>query len=195
MNLPNTITIGRFVLAALLFAVLSWHLGVGDENPDLGDTLLVIALVVFVVAALTDWLDGFVARRLGLTTAFGRITDPLADKIIVCGTFTYFLPIGSKTCVEPWMVVVILARELLVTAVRAHIEAGGKAFGALVWGKAKMWVQSATIITILVYLRYFEGGGKSWPIIVVQLGVYGTVIATVGSCFPYIRRAWKDVES
>lgn len=199
MNLPNAITTGRLILAVLFFGTFSWYLHAGGmEGPGAGEAsppvwLLDLALGLFVVAAVTDWLDGFIARRMNLTTAFGRVADPLADKIIVCGAFTYFLAVGPRVLVKPWMVVMILAREFLVTGVRFHIESRGKAFGALLWGKAKMWVQCITIICVLLYLGHFEG--TPWAMTVICVAVYATVIATVGSCVPYVRKAWEEARS
>ena len=197
MNIPNAITAGRFVLAFVFFGVLSWYFAIErSSSPEGGTTplwILDLALVIFVLAALTDWLDGFVARRMGTTTTLGRIADPLVDKIIVGGAFVYFLPLAERTFVKPWMVVLILSREFLVTGIRSYAESQGQAFGALIWGKAKMWVQCATIITILVYLGHYEG--EAWASNVTQLAVYGTVIATVASCFPYLRKAAAKAQS
>ncbi|MCZ6688812.1 MAG: CDP-diacylglycerol--glycerol-3-phosphate 3-phosphatidyltransferase [Planctomycetota bacterium] len=195
MNIPNTITVGRLVLAVGFFGLLTWYLQTqgavsnGGGGPDQGAWILDIALGVFVAAAVSDWLDGYIARRLDMTTTFGRIADPMADKIVVCGAFAYFLPIGDRTFVMPWMVVLILTREFVITGLRAYAESQGRAYGALYLGKLKMWVQCMTIGTVLVYLGHFEG--ERWAEIVTQGAVYVTVGMTVGSAIPYLRQGTK----
>jgi CDP-diacylglycerol--glycerol-3-phosphate 3-phosphatidyltransferase len=126
-----------------------------------------------------------------LVTTFGRIADPVADKIIVCGSFAYLLVLGPRPVVQAWMVVLILAREFLVTGVRSFAESHGQAFGALYWGKAKMTIQCVAIVTVLVYLAHFPG--EYWARWVANLTVYATVIVTVGSCIPYLRKASGEV--
>ena len=104
-NVPNILTATRLGLAVVLFALItleSW----------------VLALVVFVVAAITDWLDGFVARRQGLTSAFGRNFDPLVDKVLVCGAFIFLIKTDGAG-LFPWMVTLVVARELVVTGLRS----------------------------------------------------------------------------
>ena len=194
MNSPNTITAGRLVLAVVFFGLLTVYLCLqGREAEEVGtgsafSWLLDVAVGIFLLAALSDWADGFVARKLDLTTTFGRLADPIVDKIVVCGAFVYFVSIASRTFVQPWMVVLMISREFLVTGIRSLMESQGKAFGALSWGKAKMWIQCVTIITVLVYLGHFEGEG--WAKIVTVVAVYGTLVATVGSCIPYLRKAF-----
>lgn len=197
MNIPNTITSGRLILAILFFGLMTWYLRLeGPEGPGDGGAaswLLDVAVAVFLVAALSDWLDGYVARRLNLTTTFGRIADPLVDKIIVGGAFVYMIGLGSNAIVKPWMVVLILAREFLVTGLRSYAESQGKAFGALLWGKVKMWVQCVTIITFLVYIGHFDG--VPWASTLTQVTVYATLIATAGSALPYLRKATVEIRA
>src|SRR3954470_9669325 len=124
-NLPNMLTAARLGLAVVLFALItfeSWWL----------------SLVVFIVAAITDWLDGYVARRQGLTSAFGRNFDPLVDKVLICGAFIFLLPVEGAG-LAPWMVTVVVARELIITGLRSFVETlpGGN-FGADWLGKIKM---------------------------------------------------------
>ena len=110
------------------------------------------ALVVFVVAALTDALDGYFARLLDQGTAIGRQLDPLVDKVIVCGAFIYLLTVPGDTGLAPWMVTTIVVRELLIQGLRSHLEGGGQAFGAKTAGKLKTLVQCLSISAILVVL-------------------------------------------
>jgi CDP-diacylglycerol---glycerol-3-phosphate 3-phosphatidyltransferase len=132
------------------------------------DWWLLLAAAVFITAALTDMLDGFLARRWQAESTFGRIMDPFADKILVVGGFVFLagpdfwwpFPAGWSdklsghglqiSGIYPWMVVTILARELLVTSLRGMIESRGVRFGADVFGKLKMILQSIVIPVCLI---------------------------------------------
>lgn len=137
-NVPNILTLSRLGLAVVVFACVAnaWYR---------------LALVVFVVAALTDALDGYFARLLDQGTAIGRQLDPLVDKVIVCGAFIYLLSI-PETGLAPWMVTTIVVRELLIQGLRSHLEGGGQAFGAKTAGKLKTLTQCLSISAILVVL-------------------------------------------
>src|SRR2546425_4951265 len=108
LNVPNLLTVPRLVLAVVFFAFLAAH-------------WFKTSFVLFVVAASTDWLDGYLARRRGETTTLGRILDPFVDKVIVLGAFIFLLPIADSA-VMAWMVTVVVARELLVTGLRSYLE-------------------------------------------------------------------------
>lgn len=196
-NLPNLITGSRLVLALILFillalidkerstpaAELSSLLVAVRHNERL---LLNVSLAIFVAAAVSDILDGQIARRWKLQTDFGRIVDPFADKVIVCGAFIQLVPIpGSQ--VASWMVVVILARELLVDGLRGFAEAKGVAFPAIWSGKAKMVVQSATLMWILLALGNLEGAG--WATRVTTGLLLLTLVVTVVSGGQYVQKA------
>ena len=137
-NVPNVLTLSRLALSVLVFAFIAnaWYWA---------------ALLVFIVAALTDALDGYFARLLDQGTAIGRQLDPLVDKVIVCGAFIYLLSIPD-TGLAPWMVTTIVVRELLIQGLRSHLEGGGQAFGAKTAGKLKTLAQCLSIMAILVAL-------------------------------------------
>ncbi len=138
-NVPNSLTMGRLGLSIVVFTLVghAWYWA---------------ALAVFVVAAITDALDGYAARRLGQSTALGRQLDPLVDKVIVCGAFIYLLTVPGDTGLAPWMVTTIVVRELLIQGLRSHLEGGGQAFGARLAGKLKTVAQCLSISAILVAL-------------------------------------------
>jgi CDP-diacylglycerol---glycerol-3-phosphate 3-phosphatidyltransferase len=137
-SLPNQLTASRLVLAVVLFVLI-----------ELGAWLWCLA--VFALAALTDWLDGYLARLQGLTSALGRAFDPLVDKVLMCGAFIFLLPVGDEPgWLKPWMVVVIVSRELLVTGLRGYFESVGVPFGADWLGKLKMVLQCAALCAIFV---------------------------------------------
>jgi CDP-diacylglycerol--glycerol-3-phosphate 3-phosphatidyltransferase len=142
-NVPNGLTLSRLALAIVVFAFVAyeWYWS---------------ALIVFVIAALTDALDGYFARLLNQGTAIGRQLDPLVDKVIVCGAFIYLLTVRGNTGLSPWMVTTIVVRELLIQGLRSHLEGAGQAFGARTAGKLKTLTQCLAIGTILVALKLHD---------------------------------------
>ncbi len=137
-NVPNTLTISRLVLAVGVFVLIA-------------NGLYYWALGLFVIAAVTDALDGYFARLLKQDTPLGRQLDPLVDKVIVSGCFIYLATI-SETGVMPWMVTAIVVRELLIQGLRSHLEGRGQAFGARMAGKLKTVIQCFSICMILLCL-------------------------------------------
>jgi CDP-diacylglycerol--glycerol-3-phosphate 3-phosphatidyltransferase len=139
LNTPNLITISRLLMAVVLFVLIE------------ADGWWKTATVLFVIAAATDFLDGYIARRYGLVTPLGRILDPFADKIIICGSFVFLLSVGGEagsgltSGVTPWIVVVVLAREMFVTSLRGFLETRGQDFSAAFSGKLKMALQCAAV--------------------------------------------------
>src|SRR5947209_7059499 len=136
-NLPNQLTASRLVLSIVLFALIvvqQW----------------LWCVVVFAVAAFTDWLDGYLARRQNLTSALGRVFDPLVDKVLICGAFIFLLGFSPQTGLTPWMVTVVVARELIINGLRTFLESRGVHFGADWLGKIKMGLQCAALIAIFM---------------------------------------------
>ncbi|MEM1208624.1 MAG: CDP-alcohol phosphatidyltransferase family protein [Planctomycetota bacterium] len=220
-HIPNAITLARLVLTAACIACLS----LVSLSTDRTDPWLTLGLVLFVVAAGTDWLDGYLARRWQVISRFGRVLDPLADKVLILGVFTVLagpsfiaynnvtfsgtisidgaflragdsslphLPLTNHTGVYPWMVVLMLVRELLVTGLRSVMESSGTAFGAVMLGKLKMVLQSITIpLVLLVVMRWHESPGNVWIIISRDVLIYATVLVTVLSAWPYVAAAMR----
>lgn len=210
-HVPNALTVLRLVLAAAFFTLLTpwtaddrlFRQG-APHTPGDPNWVLLSAALLFLLAAATDVLDGFLARRWGVETAFGRIMDPFADKVLVVGAFIYLagpaFHIGADvrgrastdyqvSGVEPWMVVVALARELLVTSIRAVLEGRGVAFPAERAGKAKMILQSLAVPVILAVLAVADarpGTSGRWFILAL---VWTTVAVTIASGLPYVTRA------
>ncbi|MDG1358074.1 MAG: CDP-diacylglycerol--glycerol-3-phosphate 3-phosphatidyltransferase [Akkermansiaceae bacterium] len=141
MNLPNSITLFRLVLTAV-FCVAASAEGVAGYA---------IALGAFVLGAISDWLDGYLARRMGLVTSLGKLLDPLADKILVCSGFVY---LSSKGLCPVWVTALIICREFLVTGIRQIAVEEGKIIAADNLGKWKTTFQLTFIITALVYLTF-----------------------------------------
>jgi CDP-diacylglycerol--glycerol-3-phosphate 3-phosphatidyltransferase len=179
-NLPNQLTAARFVLAMLLFGLI-------------GVEAWAWCLFVFVVAAFTDWLDGYLARKQGLTSTLGRNLDPLVDKILMCGAYIFLLPRGTAAgegWLQPWMVTVVVARELVITSLRSYLESLGARFGADWLGKLKMGLQCAAVIAIFVVLLIpGDLAGLRWLGGVARDGlIWAMLAATLLSGLQYL---WK----
>lgn len=216
-RIPNILTLSRLILAALFF--LSLELA---RRPIHDKWWLLSAGALFALGALTDALDGHLARRWGVVSVFGRVMDPVADKILVVGAFIYlagpaFLttvvtargvekPVQA-TAVDAWMVVVILARELLVTSLRSFFESRGEDFSASFSGKAKMVAQSVAVPTVLVLISLGSHLTDSDPYHLprppmpdwinwsIRLTVWATVAITILSAIPYISRASRLIRA
>ncbi len=185
-NLPNRITFGRLFLAAALFTVLVlMHEGVFEGH----GVWAWIAFTLFVTAAATDWLDGWIARRFGMVTAFGRIMDPFVDKVVVCGTFILLCAEMPET-VPPWMVVVIVGREFFVSAIRGFMESQGVPFGADKAGKVKMVIQCVAIGAILFKGTQGSGSALIGPVdTLIPVAMWTTLVATLYSGWHYAKKA------
>ena len=144
MNLPNALTVTRIFLVPLLVVVLltkfEGHALVGVPTPLVG-------AAIFGLASLTDWLDGFLARRRGQVTSLGRMMDPIADKLLTSAAFISLVQLGLAPA---WMVAVVIGRELLVTGLRSLASARGAGFGASMLGKIKMVSQVTAILLLIV---------------------------------------------
>jgi CDP-diacylglycerol--glycerol-3-phosphate 3-phosphatidyltransferase len=185
----NRITVAR---AGLTVAV--WVLAAFAAAGDTGAWWWVFW--AFVVTAVTDALDGAVARHLNQVSVFGRIADPLVDKLLVLGTITVLLPVSSvREVLPPWVALVVLVRELLVTALRAAVESQGASFQAQFWGKLKMWAQCAAVGAAVLF-----AGGVAWlherPAVlggrpVALLFAWAAALVTAISALDYVRRAMR----
>ena len=138
MNLPNKLTILRMIMVPFfVFFMLV---------PVAGDATKWIALVIFVVASLTDTLDGYLARRDNLVTDFGKFMDPLADKLLVCSAMICLIPSGKLNTA---IVIVIIAREFIISGFRLVASDSGIVIAASYWGKFKTVFQMAMIIVLI----------------------------------------------
>lgn len=194
MNVPNTITLGRFGLALVLFGYLVSTDTASSEAA--GWWVPAIAGGAFILAVATDALDGYYARKLGQQSDFGRIADPVVDKVIVCGAFIFLSSVPwSRAYVPVWMTVLLVSREFLVTGLRGFIEARGVAFPARWDGKAKMIMQCIAIPAVFLVrtidLRW--GGSIVWLAdtvnIFAMIVVWATFALTVSSGARYVHAA------
>ena len=188
---PNRITASRFLGALVLFVVFAlW----GDRPAEEMTTVFASTCFwLFVVVAATDFLDGWLARRDGHVSAFGRIADPFVDKVLVLGTMIFLATMPwSRGWMPAWVVVAILAREFLVTGIRGYVEAAGKQFPGDAFGKLKMLVQCMAVGNIFwIYaFDWPEGWRDAWSILAhVLVGL--TVLATIGSGVTYVLKTPK----
>lgn len=163
MNLPNKLTMLRIILIPVFMIFLltgHWY----------------ISAAIFVVASVTDTLDGQIARRYNLVTNFGKIMDPLADKLLV---FSALLCMIQLSVVPAWMVVIMLARELLIVSLRAVAAAQGIVIAASWWGKIKTITQMAAVILLLIQNWPFGPDGFPLATIVLWIAVIMTVVSGI----------------
>ena len=185
----------RILIAAAFFAVLG-----GYRFPDQGILWGNLAIALFVLAATTDFVDGYLARKWNVVSMFGRLMDPFCDKVLILGTFIYFA--GSRFSVEswvgserlltmatgiyPWMVVVIIARELLVTSIRSVLESMGHSGGAKWSGKIKMIFQSFALPLILLLVVNFDPSQYGGVMLTINILAWLLLVITVWSGLPYV---------
>jgi CDP-diacylglycerol---glycerol-3-phosphate 3-phosphatidyltransferase len=177
VNLPNAITLGRIFLVPLLVVVLLTNpkdislFGMGKE---------LLGALIFGVASLTDWLDGYLARRRKQITGFGQWMDPLADKLLVTAALVSLVYLELAPA---WMVVVILFREFAVTVLRSMAHARGHALPASPLGKVKLVAQVAAILILILGRGHMRGF-----FILGQVGLWIATIAALVSAIDYSRR-------
>jgi CDP-diacylglycerol--glycerol-3-phosphate 3-phosphatidyltransferase len=146
LNAPNVLSLSRIATAPVLIWLLT------DPSPDAG----AIAAIVFVLACLSDWLDGYLARSRGLSTKLGKFLDPLADKLLVISALIMLAAMPEPLRVPAWMVAAIAARELAVTGLRTIALGEGIVLGAESLGKIKMAFEVVAVTALLVRYRYWH---------------------------------------
>lgn len=174
MNLPNSLSLFRILLAGVftLLMTISW-----DQAP-------LWALIIFIAASLTDWLDGYLARKLNLITDLGKLLDPLADKILVAAAFVTFTERGL--C-PGWVTVAILFREFAVTGLRLLLVEKGTVLPADGWGKWKTVTQILYCITTLVFLTF----GLDNLSLAINILLYTALCLTMISGVNYVAKGVK----
>lgn len=172
LTVPNVLSLVRLILAIVFFVAF-------EQGRQAA------AFWLFVVAASTDWVDGWYARRFGQVSRLGRIFDPLVDKVIICGAWVLLAAAG--TAIAPWMAVVVTVRELVVTAIRAEMEKAGHDFSAALSGKLKMVLQCLAVAVVLAARAWpsFEPAGLPLAAIAPWI-TWAAVAATVWSGVEYV---------
>ncbi len=169
MNLPNKITVARIAMVPIFI----WVLLSGIQNSRL------IAAAIFIIASITDFIDGYLARKYELITDFGKLMDPMADKILVASALIALVEIGR---ISVWPVAIILAREFLITSFRSLAASKGLVIAASIWGKIKTNTQMFAIILLML---------TNNPIADIMLWI--SVISTILSAVDYIGKNKKVI--
>ena len=140
MNLPNKLTIIRVLLVPIFIIALLYDNGTNFVSR-------IVALLIFVVASATDWFDGYIARKYNLITDFGKLMDPQSDKLLVASALVCFVELGQ---LRAWVVIIIIAREFIISGFRIVAANKGKVLAAAMSGKIKTVSQMITIILLLI---------------------------------------------
>ncbi len=186
MNIPNMLTMMRIAAIPLLAALLM--------SP--GRSAGFWAAALFAVASITDWLDGYLARRMGIVTIFGKFLDPIADKLIVMAALIMILPFDR---VPAWMVLVILGREIIITGLRGIASSEGIVIQASDLGKFKTIFQIVAILGLVLHYDYNWFFGISHPLLTVNMHNIGmfflwiATLLTIWSGVDYLARFIKVI--
>ena len=177
MNLPNTLTLGRIFLIPLLVVVLLTNF---EGRTILGIRKELIGTIIFLLAACTDWLDGFVARRRGQVTELGQLMDPLADKLLITAAFVSLVALDLAPA---WMVAIILGRELGVTVLRSIAYSKGITIVASPLGKLKMVSEVVAIVFLILGREYLQEF-----FVLGQIALWVVLVTALVSALDYYRR-------
>ncbi len=169
MNLPNKLTILRMILIVPFVIFMLVPIG--------GAAAKWIALALFVIASMTDWLDGYLARRDNLVTTFGKFMDPLADKLLVCAAMICLVEMGR---IPSWIVVIIMSREFIISGFRLVASDNGVVIAASYWGKFKTVSQMIMIILMIMDVPALA--------VVTSIVMWIAVILTVVSLLDYLMK-------
>jgi CDP-diacylglycerol--glycerol-3-phosphate 3-phosphatidyltransferase len=184
-NIPNTLTLCRIIVIPIFIIILLY---------SSSKLFSFIAAFLFTAASLTDLLDGYIARKWNLETSLGKFLDPLADKLLVAVALIMLIPLGR---VPPWMVAVIIGREILVTGLRTVAVTEGLIIAASKWGKYKAAMQTMSVICLLLHFDYqFFGDSQYFLINLHQVGIgllWIALLVTIWSGIDYFNKFFKQV--
>lgn len=197
MNLPNSITMSRIACIPLLIWILSpafpWQ---GHAAPGLRGEQEIIASIVFILASITDGLDGYLARRRGQITTMGMLLDPLADKLLV--TAAYIILVGyNPSIVKPWIAVLVIGREFLVSGLRSIAATEGFTIEASEIGKLKTVIQIVSVVAAILAHRwdYWNWGGYIVGVhFIAVTAIYWMTIVSIISAIDYFIGFWKKID-
>lgn len=194
MNLPNKITIARIILVPIMMIIP--YLGIeGTILHGMSIANLVI-LAIFLIASLTDFLDGYIARKRNIVTNFGKFLDPIADKLLVLAALVMLVEFGMMPA---WIPIIIAAREFMVSAIRMLAASEGKVIAASMLGKVKTVTQMVAIslayIDLNPFMEFLNGNLVGFELIsniLVSIAIWLSVIATIWSGIDYFMKS-KDI--
>ena len=176
MNLPNKLTVFRACMVPVFVFVMLWD-GLGEYGKY-------VAAAVFILASATDWLDGFLARKNGLVTDFGKFMDPIADKLLVCSAMICLV---ENDALAAWIVIIIIGREFIISGFRLVASDKGTVIAASYWGKFKTVFQMIMVILLILDL-----GGVFDTI--AEVVVWISLILTVISLIDYLYKNWSVMD-
>ena len=165
MNTPNKLTVARMIIVPFLVVFLLTGWG--------GDTNRYISLALFVVASVTDWFDGYLARKNNLVTNFGKFMDPLADKLLVCSAMICMIELNR---LPAWFVIIIIGREFIISGFRLIAAENGIVIAANYWGKFKT---ASQMIMIILLILHFDGIFVTLEQLFIWLSLALTIISLV----------------
>ena len=189
-HIPNMVTVGRAVLALPYFVLLALAPRLLAKGGATGFAVMRISAGLFIVSMVFDVVDGWLARRWQAESVLGRILDPVLDKVVICGSLVFCIGV-SRGLLTPWMVVVVLARELSVSALRSYIESRGVDFKARASGKVKTASQCAAIGAILIYAGM--ASDPAWARTTTGTAVWFMLLMVVLSGADYLLRACRII--
>lgn len=176
MNLANKLTLFRVILIPFFLLALYFM-------PEVS----IVSCGIFVVASLTDFLDGYIARSQNMVTNFGKFMDPLADKLLVAAALIYFVEVSV---IPAWIVIIIISREFVISGIRLVAASDGKVIAAGIWGKIK------TAITMIMIIYLLMNFSFTFANVIGQILVYLSLLFTILSAADYIwanRKIFKDM--
>ncbi len=192
MNLPNSITMSRIVMIPLLLWILSPHFPLRGEHGEQE----ILASVLFVLASITDGLDGYLARKRGQITTMGMLLDPLADKIMVTGALIALVAYNPQV-VKVWIAVVIIGREFLISGLRSIASSEGFTIQASDLGKLKTVLQIVTVVSAILAHHWdqWHFGDLVIPVKWIAVAaIYFTVLVSIISAIDYFVGFWKQID-
>jgi len=179
VNLPTTLTIIRIFLIPVLMVFL-----IATDRP-----YPIVAVTVFLLAVLTDWLDGHLARRRRQVTTLGTLLDPVADKLLIAAALISLVEVDK---IPAWIVVLIVGRDIAVTGLRGIAAAQGVVIAASDWGKVKMAAEVVAVTLLILSLRGAPLG--DWPVWLGRGVLWGAMAIAVLSGVDYFRKFWRQID-
>jgi CDP-diacylglycerol--glycerol-3-phosphate 3-phosphatidyltransferase len=198
MNLPNSITLSRIASVPLLIWILSPHFPwTGHGATGLrGGEQEIIASLVFIAASITDGLDGYLARRRNQITTMGMLLDPLADKLMVTAAYILLVAYNPRV-VPPWIAVLVIGREFLVSGLRSIASSEGFTIEASDLGKLKTIIQIVAVVASILAHRWYEwhfGWFMLWVYPTAITAIYFMVVVSIISAIDYFVAFWRRID-